>query len=393
MFTKNILIALGVCSVLSAQNFDTLLNKVLQTSPYLKANSLEIERADEESRLIQRYKNPTLSLEVSEFTPDIGKSEAGYRVGLSQPVRLWGVSADREKMAYATKEEAKGFIQLKRAEFIKVFSLLYNSYITQTALVDLAKEEVAISKNIALISRQRYEAGTIAKVKYLRAKVDLAGSENLLDEKKAMQIASYYKLMAFAGLQNEQELEAKYSFRLSNKKFKEAQKNSAELHYFQTKQNTSSAKAKLNTNKIEWMRLYGEYEVEPDQNIARVGVNIPLALFNTKKEEKKIATLEAKQSEFLLQNQKIMLSNNLERLQKELAILQSVMTSTHKLYDSQKELLKMYEDGYKIANINLLELQNIKNQMIQTKAKEISLQNKINKNIVIYNYEVGEYNE
>ncbi len=94
MFTKNILIALGVCSVLSAQNFDTLLNKVLQTSPYLKANSLEIERADEESRLIQRYKNPTLSLEVSEFTPDIGKSEAGYRVGLSQPVRLWGVSAD-----------------------------------------------------------------------------------------------------------------------------------------------------------------------------------------------------------------------------------------------------------------------------------------------------------
>lgn len=393
MFTKNIFVVLGLCTVLSAQNFDTLLKKALQTSPYLKANSLEIERADEQSSLIQRYKNPTLSLEVSAFTPDVGKREAGYRAGISQPIRLWGVSEDRQRVAQATKQEAKGLIKQKRAEFIKAFSLLYNSYITQTALVDLVKEEVAIAKKIVLISKQRYEAGTIAKVKYFRTKVDLIGSENLLDERKAMQIASYYKLLAFAGLKEEQEIDVKYSFRLSEKRFQEAQTDSAELHYLQSKQNTLSAKAQLNANKIEWMRLYTEYEVEPDQNIARVGVNIPLALFNTKKEEKKIAILEAKQSQFLLQNQKIMLANNLERLKKELSILRSLIQSTHKLYDSQKELLQMYEEGYKIANINLLELQNMKNQMIQTKEKEIILQNKINKNIVIYNYEVGEYNE
>ena len=141
------------------------------------------------------------------------------------------------------------------------------------------------------------------------------------------------------------------------------------------------------------MNLYAEYEAEPDQSIARVGIKIPLAVFNTKTEEKRIADLQEKQSGLLLQNQRITLSNNLARLKKELLILQSVVSSTQKLYNSQKELLKMYEDGYKIANINLIELQNIKNQMIQTKEKEITLQNKINKNIVIYNYEVGEYND
>ncbi|XXF43019.1 TolC family protein [Sulfurimonas sp. NW9] len=122
-------------------------------------------------------------------------------------------------------------------------------------------------------------------------------------------------------------------------------------------------------------------------------MNIPLALFNTKKEEQRIAVLQAKQSEFLLQNQKTALSRNIERLKKELNILRAVVGSTQDLYNAQKELLKMYEDGYKIANINLLELQNIKNQMIQTKEKKIILENKINRNIVLYNYEVGEYNE
>jgi cobalt-zinc-cadmium efflux system outer membrane protein len=393
MFKKSIFVSLGMCAVLSAQNFDTFLQQALQSSPYLKANALEIKRADAQSSLIQRYKNPTLSLEASQFNPDAGKNKAGYRAALLQPIRLWGVWRDRANLATATREEAQGLVTLTRAEFVKVFSLLYNNYITQTALVCLAEEALAISKKIANISKERYEAGTIAQVKYLRAKVDLASSNNLLHEKKAMQIESYYKLLAFAGLRDESTLNDKYTFKLSNTTAKEAQIHSAELQYLQTKQNASSAKAKLHANKVEWMNVYAEYEAEPDQSIARVGVKIPLAVFNTKTEEKRIATLQTKQNGWLLENQKIALSKNLTRLKKELLILQGVVSSTQKLYKAQKELLKMYEDGYKIANINLLELQNIKNQMLQTKEKEIMLQNKINKNIVMYNYEVGEYNE
>ncbi|WP_418640847.1 TolC family protein [Sulfurimonas sp. ST-27] len=394
MFKKSIFAVFGFCAVLSAQDFDTFLYEALQASPYLKANALEIERADEQSNVIQRYKNPKLSLEASKFTPDLGKSEAGYRVALMQPVRLWGVGKDRTNLAAATRAEAKGLVTLQHAEFVKVLSLLYVEYMTESALLRLAREEFLISKNIANISRERYEAGTIAKVKYLRAKVDLTSSKNLLNEKKAMRLASYYKLLAFAGLQNEKELDDNYVFRLSDKMQKEEiQNSSAELYYLKTQQNTANAKARLNANKIQWMNVYAAYEAEPDQSIARVGMNIPLALFNTKKEEQRIAVLQAKQSEFLLQHQKTALSRNIERLKKELNILRAVVGSTQDLYNAQKELLKMYEDGYKIANINLLELQNIKNQMIQTKEKKIILENKINRNIVLYNYEVGEYNE
>lgn len=389
MFKKSIFTALGLCTVLSAQSFDAFLDEALQTSPYLKANALEIERADEQSSLIQRYKNPEISLEASNFTPDTQKSEAGYSIALTQPIRLWGVGEDSTNLARAAQEEAKGLVMLKRAEFVKVFSLLYIDYMTQTALLRLAEEEFLISKNIANISKERYEAGTIAKVKYLRAKVDLASSKNLLNEKEMMRLASYYKLLAFAGMAQEKKIDANYLFQLSDK----MQNSSAELNYLKTQQNSAKAKTRLYTNKVQWMNLYAEYESEPDQNIARVGLSVPLALFSTKKEERKIATLQAKQSELLLQNQQTALGQNLKRLIKELQVLHSVADSTQELYNSQKELLSMYENSYKIASVNLLELQNIKNQMLQTKEKTIRLKNQINTNIVMYNYEVGEYNE
>jgi len=390
---KRLLLVPFIVWNLQAQDYEGLLQEALQNSPYLKANALEVQRADEQSSLLQRYKNPTLSLEASQFNPDVGKSEAGYRAALSQPIRLWGVGSDRETLAAATKEEAKGFVTLKRAEFVKVFSLLYNEYITQTALLHLAKDELTISKNIAAIAKARYEAGSTAKVKYLQAKVDFAGSKNLLREREAMQVASYYKLLAFCGLSKQEELAAKHTFTLSSKNLQAAQNSSAELRYIESQQKRAGAQAKLSTNKIEWVNLYAEYEKEPDQGISRIGVDIPLAVFNTKTEEKRIASLKAKQSEFLLQNQKTTLLFTLKRLQKEIAILENVILSTKELYSAQKELLKMYEEGYKIASINLLELQNIKNQMIRTKEKEIRLQSQKNKNIVIYNYEAGEYNE
>jgi cobalt-zinc-cadmium efflux system outer membrane protein len=83
MFTKSILVLLSLCAVLSAESFDTFLQKAVKNSPYLKANALKVEQAQEASSLIQRYKNPTLSLEASEFTPDVGNRDAGYRAALT----------------------------------------------------------------------------------------------------------------------------------------------------------------------------------------------------------------------------------------------------------------------------------------------------------------------
>jgi len=390
---KKILILTLMVWSLHAQSFDTFVQNALHNSPYLQANNLAINRADAKASLLQRYKNPTLALEASQFSPDVGKNEVGYRGAITQPIRLWGIGNDRKNLANATKNEAKSLVVLQRAEFLKRLSLLYIAYISNTTLTQLAQEEYAISQKIAMISKERYKAGTIAKVKYLQAKVDLASSKNIVDIKKAMQLASYYKLLAFAGQEDEVILDTDYTFVLQENSDIRDIHSSAPLQYLQTQQNVFKAKAALNSNKIEWIDLYGEYEKEPNQGIARFGVDIPLAVFNTKKEERTIAKLQTKQSELYLQNAINRRTKNLQSITKELSILKRVIHSTKELYSSQKELLGMYEDGYKIANINLIELQNIKNQMISTKEKEIFLKKNRDENIVKYNYAVGAYNE
>ena len=82
-------------------------------------------------------------------------------------------------------------------------------------------------------------------------------------------------------------------------------------------------------------------------------------------------------------NKTVRLINKLTALQK----------STQALINAQQELLLMYEDGYKIANINLVELQLIKNQMIRTQEKLIDINRQKENNIIEYNYLTGAYNE
>ncbi len=60
---------------------------------------------------------------------------------------------------------------------------------------------------------------------------------------------------------------------------------------------------------------------------------------------------------------------------------------------TQIKLLEMFEDAYKIASINLLELQNVKNRVIKTKESLIKIHTALNQNAIFTNYIAGAYNE
>ncbi|MEN4053091.1 MULTISPECIES: TolC family protein [Sulfurimonas] len=387
---KKLWITLLLIISLQAQTFEDFLETALKQSPYLQANRLTIERAQEEASLLQRYKNPILSLEASRFEADGLSSDGGYRVALAQPLRLWGVGDDREMLASATKQESREFFTLQRARFIQRLSLLYIDYKQAVALEELSREELGIAKKIESIAKERYQAGSSAKVKYLLAKLDTKRADNSYAQKALQRVTAYYDLLALSGVEEEPSLESRYEFKLLRT---DSFQNSAELSYQEAQKQKALADAKLQGNKIEWVNLYMEYEKEPDQKITRLGLDIPLAVFNTKKEEKALARVQAKQNSLLLQNQKRLLFIALKRMEQELQQLQKLKSRTTELYNAQKEMLAMYEDGYKIANIKLIELQNLKSQMIETKEKAILLQSQIDTNIVNYNYNAGAYNE
>jgi len=377
-------------SSIFAQNFDEFLNKALQNSPYLKSVNLSIKQASLKGEVLSRYENPALELEYSYFKPDVIKQDNGYRVAISQPIRLWGVGNDKESFANSMQNRAKANYLLSKAQFTKSLSLLFSKYVQEKELYFLAKEELLISSRIYEISEQRYKAGTISKGEMLQAKVDLEMQEIRLYGVNLSYKEKYFKLLELAGYTQEIELNHNYNFSIVSK---QSSRKNPDLDYINRAKEESLALAKLNSNKVEWMDFFGEYEKEPEQSIYRVGISVPLAIFNTKKEELQIAKLETNKTQFLAQKQQAKIRLLKTKLKQERSLLENLKVTSKKTLQTQEKLLEMFEDSYKIASVNLLELQNIKNGVIKTKESIIKTKFALDANAINTNYITGAYNE
>lgn len=394
---KNILISGLLCTFLGAQSytekqigFNTFLQKAIANSPYLESSGLAIKQAKERGESLTRYENPTLELEYSNFSADVGNSDSGYRVNYSQPIRLWNVGDNKSSLSKEILNSANAEYTQKKAIFISDISVAFTSYSQQKMYQNLGYEELEIAKTIYNISKGRYDLGTISRGLMIQAKIDYETVQINNESLSLSANESYYELLKLAGIREEVAFDILYTFELSGINNNE---NNPNLELLQSKQKQALSEAKVNSNSVEWMNLFAEYENEPDQDIARVGVNFPLAFFNTKSEEKKIATLQASRSKLLIDNTRQYLDIEMNRLKKQRASLKKLHSQNEEILKTETELLTMFQNAYKIANINLLQLQNIKNKVISTKRSLIQIKTALNKNAIITNYNQGIYND
>ena len=385
---KILLMSALISATLFADSFESFLAQAVEKSPFLKAQKLQIEQASNAGDLLIRYENPNLELEGSSFNPDIGDSGIGYRAALSQPIRLWGVSGDKSSLIDANVALAKANFQQEKAAFVRDISLQYTNYSQNVLLAGLAEIETELATTIFDISKARYEVGSISRGYMLQAKLDFKMSQARLQTQKIMLKRSYYSLLENAGIKEEISIEESHSFSV------EATKNeNPELLQLKYAQKSALANAQVNTNKIEWMNVVAEYEKEPSQDIFRFGASIPLAFFNTKSQEKNIAKLESTRSDLLSANRANQIDVFVTRLAYEGESLKALQMIDEDILEDEKELLKMYEEGYKIANVNLLALQDAKSRLIETRERLIRIKIERDKNAIAQNYLQGNYND
>ncbi|MDD2781513.1 TolC family protein [Sulfuricurvum sp.] len=378
------LLGLALCSTISwAESFEAFLQQAVTQSPYLQVSALTMDQARLEGNKLTRYDNPTVQAEVSKFS-----EQNGYRFGFNQPVRVWGVGEDKERIARSLSTNAKANIAVERSRFIKELSLLYVDYAQAQNNLNLANEELKIAQSINNVSKERYAKGSLSKALLLQADVAYADalSNRLEHEKEA--IKSYDALREYAGLSEEIAIDADYNFI----RFRDEKLN-PDLALLTSENDLKASQTKLETRIIESIDVFTEYEKEPDQNIYRAGVAIPLPIFNTKREEKSIQELQIRQNALLLKAQNERLGLRKKSLIKEITSLETLLQKRKENLKNAQELLGMYQDAYAIANVNLLELYEIKNRRIETQQEIISLQSQINRSTIEYNYLQGAYNE
>jgi len=379
-----LLLSVSLCSAaLMAESFEHFLSQAVEKSPYLNASALMIDQARLEGKKVVRYENPSLEVEGSKF-----QSENGYRLGINQPVRVWGVGEDKNQISHALSANAKASVALERSRFIKELSLLYVDYAQNQKLLNLADEELKIAQSINELSKQRYTNGTLSKALMLQADVAYADGLFTFFESQKEAIKSYDALREYAGSNEENDIDHNYRFSCIQE-----EKLSPDMALLSTENDLKASQAKLETRLIESIGVFGEYEKEPEQTIYRVGISIPLPIFNAKHEENVLQEIQIRQNTLFLKAHSDRLGVRKKSLIKEITTLETLLHQRHENLKRAQELLLMYRDAYAIANVNLLELYEIKNRSLSAHKEVISLQSQINRSTIEYNYLQGYYNE
>jgi cobalt-zinc-cadmium efflux system outer membrane protein len=162
-----------------------------------------------------------------------------------------------------------------------------------------------------------------------------------------------------------------------------------------TEKKEAAARAELAvaSHTMQSIELFSEIEAEPDQDIFRIGISIPLPIFNKNSQEKQLAKIAINNQKLALVSGKRALDLELAQLQNEITEQETLKVNYEALVEEENRLLRMYQQGYRLAKVNLLKLSNIKKELLRTKENLLATRFSIEKNIIKINYLKGAYNE
>ncbi|WP_456381084.1 TolC family protein [Hydrogenimonas sp.] len=149
--------------------------------------------------------------------------------------------------------------------------------------------------------------------------------------------------------------------------------NNAELELLKARVGQLEAEAKMNDRSVKTYRLFAEYEEEPEQSIARVGLGVDLPLFNRYEEKKRLAKVRARQKALEAESLQRMQRTKLEALERRLHALMRHHEALKRQRRKQAELLALFTEGYETAQTSLLDLIQAQNGLIETKRKLLQI--------------------
>ncbi|WP_200764016.1 TolC family protein [Nitrosophilus alvini] len=375
-----------------AKDFETLKNIALKSSFHIKSLELYKSVAKKKSEILLRYKNPTFEMEASRFESETLKAENGWRAAISQPVRMFGLKEDLKALARSERSLADAGYKRSKANFIFSLEKAYTEYVYKHHMVSLLKQELEITKRLEQIAKQRFENGTGTKAKFLQASLEVANVKNTIISRENELSLAYYKLFSLSGIEEKFTLKTEFIYKFDD--IPESKTvNSPDIEILRKKRDQYIKEAKLQSRLIKEIDLFAEYENEPDQSIMRAGVAIELPLFNRNKEEAQLARIKALQASFEENYLETGQSKRIESLYASLRNLKKMYEMQKELLKQETELLKLFEEGYRISKGSLLDLLDAKNRLLDTKRKLLTLQKQANSHIIELNYLQGRYYE
>ena len=388
-----IILSLSTLYLLNAQTYQELLTQALQNNVTLQIAQSKERAVMLEGAIKTRRKNPNLELEVSDYL-ELGSNrfnainDFGVKAGVTQELLLPKVKKDIEHLTQAKIKVANQNHKLLKSEFIYRFTLYYLEYKNRLKKRLFLKEALGVSNEILETVQLHYEHGAIPKSEFLQSRLNTRELLNQIDELNLQIAQKKDAFFSFANIKSSQTINTSYAISLKNRKAKHPF-----IQLKEQEQALSNAKLKLLSHPIESIELFSEIEKEPNEDIFRVGISIPLPLYNHKSQEKELVKIERNQQQLQQKSQERLLNIKLEQLKNRQEQISQAKEQYQKRLEEQEQLFLMYKQGYEVAKVNLIELQKSQQQRIKIQKKIAILEMKYKKNIVKINYLRGAYSE
>lgn len=200
------LTALGVCARAAdaepAPPFAELLAQSLSTAPRLAEARAEIARAEGLARQAGAIPNPTLGVEVENFSgsgPFRGTTLAETTASIQQPLELGGKRASRIASGRAEVEAARARARNAQAAYAFDLALAYAEAEASYRRLQLAQESLGLAQEDARIASALVDAGREAELRRLQAQAAVQAAKASVDEAQAAHATAFANLTTLAG--------------------------------------------------------------------------------------------------------------------------------------------------------------------------------------------------
>ncbi len=360
-------------SPLFAIDYRTFEADALQKAPALQSAKLESDAARLEGAMALRYDNPSLEVEASRFDTDNGNDDNGWRANISQPIRVFGLGKDIRLYADSLETVARKRFEKSRAGFRAMLRSRFAAYVEAVHAGELMKEEIDLAKRLETIAEERFKEGAGTRAKVMQASLQRIAAESRLVEQERRILERYYDLLSTAQTPGKPQIDAVFLYPMRSAAAAANGMNNAELELLKARVGQLEAEAKMNDRSVKTYRLFAEYEEEPEQSIARIGLGVDLPFFNRYEEEKRLAKVRARQKALEAESVERMQRTKLEALERRLHALMRHHEALKRQRRKQAELLALFTEGYKTAQTSLLDLIQAQNSLIETKRKLLQI--------------------
>ncbi|PZQ65234.1 MAG: transporter [Phenylobacterium zucineum] len=200
------LVALGLSAGAAATDpappFAVLLAQARDTAPRLAEARADIARAEGLARQAAVIPNPTIGLEIENFSgsgPFSGTGLTETTATIQQPLELGGKRSARIAAGRAEVDAARARVRRTRLEFTFDLANAYAAAEAADERLELARESLSQAREDARIATALVNAGREAELRRLQAQAAVQAAQAGVDEAFATRATAFASLTALAG--------------------------------------------------------------------------------------------------------------------------------------------------------------------------------------------------